>query len=279
MKCAWNELLAILPQQLQSGVDKFGRDKLQELRLRTGLQPQLILFDGRISLPGVVQDDMLRYIVNLACRYSPWTAESAARGYITTKGGHRIGLCGQTAIKDGKVTAFTSIRSMNIRVARDFPGLAEPIAMLRGNLLLLGPPGSGKTTLLRDLVRQRSLHETVSVADSRGEVFPDGFSIGNGVDILSGCDKPTALEMLLRTMGPDTIAVDEITAQADCEALIQAAWCGVRLVATAHAANLLDLEGRKVYRPILRSGLFDWAVVLKRDKSFTTERMIRCNCE
>ena len=79
--------------------------------------------------------------------------------------------------------------------------------------------------------------------------------------------------MVLRTMGPGVIAVDEITAEDDCDALIRAGWCGVRLVATAHASNLTDLKNRPVYRKLWQCGLFGQVVVLRQDKTWSLERM------
>ena len=114
------------------------------------------------------------------------------------------------------------------------------------------------------------------MADERGELFPEGLEAPAGADILMGCKKPEAIAMLLRTMGPDTIAVDEITQQEDCDALTQAGWCGVRVLATAHAHDVQDLKARRVYRPIITGGIFDWLVVLKRDKSYRVERMGLC---
>ena len=82
--------------------------------------------------------------------------------------------------------------------------------------------------------------------------------------------------MALRTMGPQCIAVDEITALEDCQALMSAGWCGVALLATAHAANFEDLRHRKVYQPLWNSGLFTKSIVLSRDKSWRVERMELC---
>lgn len=275
MICAWKELLAILPLRMRQEVDRLGRAEAQEIRLRTGKPPELILPGKTVSLNHDITDDDLHFVVNTACRYSPWTAATAANGYITAPGGHRIGLCGEATVSGCNMTGFRSIRSVNIRIARDFPGIAEKLAGIGGNLLLLGPPGSGKTTLLRDLIRQRSKGEHVAVVDERGELFPRGLDTGCWVDILTGCPKPQGIDAVLRTLGPDTVAVDEITAAADCDALVQAGWCGVRLLATVHGADRRDLMSRQVYRPILDSGLFDTLVILGRDKSFRTERMIR----
>lgn len=274
MICAWKELLAILPVHLRQDVDRLGKHTAQELRLRLGKPSSIVVSERTIPVGRAVTVDDLNFVVNAACRYSPWTAESAANGYLTAHGGHRIGICGDVLVKNGMMTGFRSMRSLNIRIARDFPGIAKPLASISGNLLILGRPGSGKTTLLRDLIRQRSEQETVAVVDERGELFPKGISTGEATDIITGCSKPHGVDALLRAMGPDTIAVDEITAASDCDALIQAGWCGVRLLATLHATSIQDLRCRKVYKPILDSGLFETLVILRSDKTFRTERMI-----
>ncbi len=272
MKCAWKELLGILPDRLKQETDKH-RDTLQELRLRLGKPVQLKTAKGNFTVSREVTREELSFVVNTACRYSPWTASGAAQGYITAPGGHRIGLCGEAVVQNGTMTGIRTPLSLNIRVARDFPGIAGELAGLKGSVLILGRPGSGKTTLLRDLIRQRSFQETVSVVDERGELFPPGFDTGDAVDVLTGCPKDRGLDAVIRTMGPDTAAVDEITAEADCRALIRAGWCGVKLLATAHASGKQDLLCRPVYRPLVECKLFDHLVVLQPDKSFRTERM------
>ena len=145
---------------------------------------------------------------------------------------------------------------------------------MEGNLLILGAPGSGKTTLLRDYIRQRSRRSAVCVVDERRELFPEGFSRGENTDILSGVDKPRGIDMVLRSMGPQMIAMDEVTSKADCEALLRAAWCGVRLLATAHADSVEDLRTRSVYRPLAETGLFSKAVVLDRSRNWRVEEVM-----
>lgn len=274
MTCAWKELLAILPVWLSKEVDSFQNDCLQELRLRLGQPPQLILKEKALWLVKPVSAEDLSFCVNTASRYSPWAAQTTAYGYLTATGGHRIGLCGDAVLQHRNMTGIRTIRSLCIRVARDFPGIAQKYSCLTGSILIIGPPGSGKTTFLRDLLRQFSMHQTVAVADERCELFPDGlFSRGKALDVLSGCPKAQAIDALLRTMGPETLAMDEITAQEDCEALLQAGWCGVRLVATAHAATISDLRTRALYRPLLDANLFQHILVLRRDKTLHEERM------
>ena len=273
MICAWKELLGILPPWLALEVDRSKQEKLQELRLRINAAPELVYASGNWYLNRKISREDLNHCVNLASRYSPWAAQSVSRGYITAPGGHRIGLCGDAVIKEGEIIGIKNLRSLCIRVARDFPGIGLNAAKYTGSILLLGPPGSGKTTLLRDMIRQIANRETVAVVDEREELFPEYFPPGKCMDILTGCEKAVGIGMLLRTMGPSCIAVDEITAEEDTEALIHAGWCGVRLLATAHAASVKDLIARPIYHRLASSKLFDHILVLHRDKSWREERM------
>ena len=274
MYCAWKEFLALLPTKWKQQADALGRETAMELRLRLQRAPVLVRTCGTIRLEGCVQTEDLHYVVNMACRYSPWTAGTAQWGYLTGSGGHRIGLCGDAITTDGRMAGFREVESVNIRIARDFPGIAGSISNLPGSILIVGSPGSGKTTLLRDLIRQLSYRENISVVDERCELFPSGFDRGDMLDVLLGCSKPEGIDRVLRAMTPDTIAIDEITASTDTAALVQAAWCGVRLLATAHASNLEDLRSREIYQPVVHSKLFSHAVILRKDKSFrVVERM------
>lgn len=279
MRCAWEAFLRLLPQKLCQAVDKQGRDRLQELRLRLAGKPELILKGGHFQIPETVSSEMLQFVVNSACRYSPWTATTAASGYITAQGGHRVGLCGDVTLKEGRVTDIKNISSVCIRVARDFPGIGNT-APASGSLLIIGRPGWGKTTLLRDIIRNRSNNGKggVGVVDERGELFPtfqgrSCFPPGEQTDILSGCPKGQGIELLLRTMSPSTIAVDEITATEDCQGLLHALWCGVDLIATAHAGNIRDFLKRPVYKPLVDSHIFSTVLVMQPDKSWREERL------
>lgn len=267
MNCAWKELIALLPQNYKQAVDNHGKDSLQELRLRLGRPPELVCGGKSHWLDGSVTREELEHVVNLASCYSPWSADTAADGYITAPGGHRVGLCG-VAMENG----LRELTSLNIRVARDLPGVSAGLPQ-RGNLLIIGPPGCGKTTLLRDYSRSLAENKLVSVVDQRGELFPPAFSRGRRMDVLTGKEKPQGIEMVLRTMGPDVIAVDEITCDRDCRSLLSAGWCGVTVAATAHAADKRDLMNRQIYRPLVELGLFENVVVMGRDKSYRLERM------
>jgi len=271
MKCAWNALLRLLPTRFQGQVDDLGRETAQELRLRLDRPPELVCGRKRYSLEGTCRADDLQYIINAASRYSPWAAATMAQGYLTAPGGHRIGLGGRAVCRGERVEGIQEISSLCIRIARDFPGVGEAAGGETGSLLILGPPGWGKTTLLRDVIRQRARRQAVSVVDERGELFPEGFDRGRGTDVLTGCPKAAGVLMALRTLSPGCIAVDEITREDDSQALLQAANCGVALLATAHASSLADLKRRPGYRCVL--GAFDTLAVLGPDKTYRLERM------
>lgn len=272
MTCRWDSLLKILPPWLGKEVDGPGKLEGQELRLRINAPPELVTTSESVLLPGKVVRTDISYCINSASRYSPWAAETEAMGYLTAEGGHRIGLCGLAVCRNGRPAGIRQVSSLCIRIARDHPGIASSVEN-RGSILILGAPGWGKTTLLRDLARARAELETVAVVDERGELFPQGFSQGRRMDVLTGMGKGEGIDRVLRTMGPQCIAVDEITAACDCAALEQAAGCGVCLLASAHAGSMKEFLERPLYRPLAQRGLFDSCLVLRRDKTFTVERM------
>ena len=280
MICAWQAYIDLLPVWMREDVDKQGRDTLQELRLRVGIPPELVCGDKIIQLQRLITDCDLQFCINAASRYSPWTTATVADGYITAPGGHRIGICGKVVSVNGVVSTIKKPTSLCLRVARDFPGIARKACKFTGSVIIIGCPGSGKTTLLRDMIRQRanSASGSIAVVDEREEIFPYAhgdsiFDCGMRTDVLSGCNKAHGIISVLRSMGPTTIAVDEITAEEDCRALLHAGWCGVNLLATAHASSKSDLLTRTIYRPVIETKLFDTLLIMNRDKSWTAERL------
>lgn len=277
MICAWDAFLSVLPSWMRKDVDILGKQELHEVRLRINAPPELVMRKNSVWLKTIVAKSDIRFCINAASQYSPWTAETIAQGFLTIRGGHRIGICGEAIIKDGRMTGFREISSLCIRIARDFMGIGNCAEVSWGSFLIIGAPGWGKTTLLRDCIRNIAQDSIVSVIDERGELFPEGFITGKKMDILSGCDKTYGIETVLRSMGPEYIAVDEITAISDTEALIRAFGCGVKLAATAHASSMRDFKQRRVYRELIELEIFDTFLILQKDQTYRMERTKQCS--
>ena len=196
--------------------------------------------------------------------------EDLWQGYLTTRHGHRLGICGQAPV--GEHRLLRGLSSVNIRIARPFLNIGEDLELCpQGTFpgtLILSPPGDGKTTLLRALCLRLSQKYRVAVVDERHEIAAcvDGvprFPIGN-CDVLSGGNKQSGIVTLLRTMSPQILAVDEITRTEDCRALLECIGCGCRLLASAHGDSSEVLGRRPVYRELLASGVFQQVILIER---------------
>ena len=290
----WEQAASVLPKQRWNSLRALGADRLdglEELRLRRGFPMTALLPEGEVETggPPVVEED-LRQVVENATQASAHTALDRVRqGFVTLRGGHRVGLCGSVIKRDGQIVTLRDISSLSIRVARSVPGQAGellPRLMEEGvflSTLILAPPGAGKTTLLRDLVRALSDGDAgvplrVGVADERGEIAAlwqgePQLYIGRHTDVIDGCSKTEGLSILIRGMNPQAVAVDEITDPADVRAIAEAAGCGAALAATAHGAGRSDLELRPAYRSLLETGVFRRLVVIRRQGGRRTVRV------
>lgn len=280
-----NQVAVVLPAHLADRLEGLRAEEMltvEELRLRRGYPMTVLLPGGECPLGGEpVSEHDLREVLERASQASAHTVlEQVKQGFVTLRGGHRIGLCGTVSRKDGEITTLRYLSSLSIRVARAaegqaaglMPGLIENGMML--STLILGPPGSGKTTLLRELIRTLSDGHGVSphrvgVADERGEIAAlwqgkAQFRVGRRTDVLDGCPKAEGLSILLRGMNPQVLAVDEITHPEDVQAVVEAAGCGVSLLATAHGGGVTDLQHRPVYRRLLGEGVFRRVIVLNQ---------------
>ena len=284
----------MLPEQRRNSLCALGGDRLdelEELRLRRGFPMTALFPEGETETDGPpVSEDDLRQVVENATQASAHTALDRVRqGFVTLRGGHRVGLCGSVVKREGQIVTLRDIFSLSIRVARPVEGQAGGLLprLTEGGVflstLILAPPGAGKTTLLRDLVRSLSDGNAgpsmrVGVADERGEIAAlwqgePQLYIGRHTDVIDGCSKAEGLSILIRGMNPQAVAVDEITDPADAQAITEAAGCGVALIATAHGTGRSDLTRRPVYRTLLENGIFRRLAVIERQGRGRTVRV------
>ena len=259
------------------------KGKLQEIRLRAG-KPVLVFLDGREYLVGreelleaegavpeamspVLADPVLiREILGIFSRHSLYAFEDEIRqGFLTIEGGHRVGIAGKAVPEGSRLRTIRDISSLNIRLAHEKPGCGDPVlpwlyenGRLQ-NTLILSPPGAGKTTLLRD----------EAVVDERSELgacfkgVPQ-CDLGMRTDVMDGCPKALGMVMMIRSMAPGAVAVDEIGDREDLEALRYVMKCGCRILATVHGSSPEDLKKKPVLAEMVREGMFSRYVALSR---------------
>ena len=272
--------LGLLPDELRRSIAALGIVP-EEIRLRVG-RPAAIAAGGReISAGGrSVTEGDLRRVLEVATSASLHRAIGELRNGFVAFRGLRIGICGSAVMNGGELVGFSSYRSLNIRVPARFSGqIGEIVGKLDRkpfeNTLIAAPAGGGKTTLLRELVRTlSSAGHRLGVVDERSELFPDSFDAGEHTDVLSGIDKGRGVLLLLRSMSPEIIALDEITGAADAAAVREINGCGVGLIATAHGSGIREMRGREMYRRLLDDGIFRHVLSVKAcggERTYTLE--------
>lgn len=281
------ELFSIFPNLLREMLEdlKIDLDSLQEIRIR--VERPVLVNCGNQEYRSVktINSAQMKEILAYLSNYSLYACEDEIRqGFLSLPGGHRVGLAGRTVIREGRVKTITDISSVNIRFAREVKGCADrvlPYLWKRDQLLhtlIASAPGCGKTTLLRDCIRQISngyaghAGISVGVVDERSEIAGSyqgtfGNDVGLRTDVLDGCPKSEGLMLLIRSMAPGVVAVDEIGGSQDINALASAMNCGCVLMATVHGSRMEDLKSRPFLKEMVETGMFERYVFLDTCKS------------
>ncbi|NLL19738.1 MAG: stage III sporulation protein AA [Clostridia bacterium] len=295
------ELLPYFPEPLRNWLGNIAGsqwDKLEEIRLRTGKPVFLqigstskwLTKSGKLAavntgVPYLLESQMLQKIIALITQSSFYALETElAQGYLTLKGGHRVGFTGEALLDHGKLKGMKHLSSLNFRLAREIKGAADKLTPLLidhkynriYHTLIVSPPGAGKTTLLRDLIRQLSdgvpglwPGAKIGLVDERSEIagcfqgIPQN-DVGLQTDVLDGCPKAEGMMLLLRSMSPRIIAVDELGRKEDVASLWEMLNAGVTVLATIHGHEIEELEQRPVMGELMKSRVFERIVLLSR---------------
>lgn len=254
---------------------------VQEIRIRAG-QPVFLYINGKEHMLNNRMADagLVKEILNIISHHSLYAFEDEIRqGFLTIEGGHRIGLSGKAVLEGTEIRTIKDISGLNIRLAHQRIGCADrvmPWLYVDGklqNTLFISPPGAGKTTMLRDVIRQVSdgnFHgagQTVSVVDERSEIgacvrgVPQ-CELGVRTDIMDRCPKVQGMLMMLRSMAPRVMAVDEIGTRDDLHALFDVMKCGCRILATVHGDSVEDIRKKRILNEMMDGGMFTRYVVL-----------------
>ena len=275
------QILEYFPSRIgQVIIDNLNEEEknvLEEIRIRVGKPIILKLRNESKILDYIVKTQDILQIIEKITENSMYSYQKQiCSGYITLRGGHRVGISGNVVMEEEKVININYIYSLNFRIARQIIGVSEKIVneiMYNNNIyntLIISKPGAGKTTLLRDLIRNISKIKTVGVVDERGEITamyknePQN-DMGLKVDILSNVSKSVGMNMLVRSMAPDVICADEIGTKEDIEAIKYAVTSGAKGIFTAHGDSMERKEKSPILKELLELNVIDKIIILNKE--------------
>ena len=281
-------VLEYLPKTIRDKIEIESDVPVEEIRLRTNKPLMLKIGQETQIINYIIKQQEILQSFERICENSVYSyRRQICDGYITIRGGNRVGIVGSAVVDNGQVININYISSLNFRIARQNIGCSnsviEDIIDFANNsihnTLIVSPPGCGKTTLLRDIIRNISngINEigfkgkTVGVVDERGEIAAmyKGVAqndIGIRTDVVDNMPKPKAMRMLVRSMCPDVITCDEIGSIEDINAIDYAMCSGVKGIFTAHGKNIEEINRNPELSQLLNKHVFERIILLNPDK-------------
>lgn len=277
-----------LPLQIRQYITEEDGLGLEEIRARVGQSMEFCYGNGEVKRLGKIGKSEMEEFLNYLSGYSLYAYEEEIRqGFFTIEGGHRVGVTGHTSCgvdskgNLGQILNVRDINGVNVRVAHEHKGCAAKLVPmlwkdgLLGNTLILARPGAGKTTYLRDCIRILSGSELkegmkICVVDERSEIaascqgVPQN-DLGTRTDVLDNCPKSQGMRMVLRSMSPQIIAMDELGGEEDFEMLYQIIYSGSRILGTVHGDSLFDIVQKPYIQNLLKEGMLQRLVWLQKD--------------
>lgn len=285
------EVINYFPYGIKQCIQEFDGDfnLLEEIRIRVDREILLKIGQVEYILNYIVSSKEILEILQKICDNSIYTYQNQiCNGYITIKGGHRVGITGSIVFKEGQVINISHIYSLNFRIAKEIIGCSNKILKYILNIkentvfnsIILSPPGRGKTTLLRDCVRNISdgIEEigfkgiNVGVVDERGEIaamykgIPQN-DLGKRTDILDNVSKDIGMKMLIRSMNPNVIVADEIGTAEDVLAINYAVCSGIKGIFTAHGSTLNDIILNPILKKLYEIKVIEKIILIEKDRS------------
>lgn len=271
-------LFRILPRSILLAIDQNMMESLQEIRVRVKRKTIIKLNNFEKEADFVPEEREMIELLQRLCDNSIYSFQNQiSNGFITLVGGHRVGIAGSIAMKDGKVSNINYISALNFRIAREITGISNELMKhifkdgRAKNTLIISKPGMGKTTLLRDLVRNISTNtlNTISLIDERGEIaamykgVPQN-DVGIRCDVFDNVTKSIGIKMAIRAMAPDIIVSDEIGTKEDVEAIHYAVLSGVKGIFTMHGDSINDVKLNENMNKLYEEKLFERLVFLEK---------------
>ena len=220
------------------------------------------------------------------CEYSIYSNnDNIKQGFVTLQNGARVGISGTAAMAAGVITGIKDISSLSFRIPNEIRGCSCGVLNFLyvnafPSVIIAGMPASGKTTLLRDMAYQLSSgfndrYRKVAVIDERNEIAgkcsgENTLSVGINTDVLSSVPKSLGIELATRTLSPEIIICDEVSNEAEVNAISAAFSSGISFALSVHIGTRDDLYKKRIIRQLLETGEFSY-IVLQKGLTYETE--------